>query len=877
MKSLSSFQLFPIVNDQEFEAFVCDIFNGLDKTTSYELFGRKGQKQHGIDIFSTDKQTVIQCKHKLIDRPDQKIREELIEDFNIEINNFKSFNESHDNHFKTFIVASTFKNDTHLSGESIRLSKLHNIRFEYWSWNKLISNVGEEIIQKYYDYFRKSLALYYSDTTSKESQIPIESDLPYLNQLYNFLSIRFRDINVLHSKMFIHDNVFKNQLNDYSSRRVFTYKTYNEELFSLLEPLQFENNALMNTFGDDSQQFHMFDFITKTLCENGIETISGKKYGQVKSIINRKSEQEDYFDNFEKFMFIDTLRSLPQSKSDNSLEEILRQGYFYYKFGDLLKSKDLFQRASIKAVKENKKISYLIAQHNLLHLSKFIEWGYFDLPEKYKIVKELKEINLEDIEVDSIDFKIKEIIVSRSFFTSAKDSIQSYTKKVEEMYHSYLRGAVNSVNFEEEIDYEYSILHRFVSKNYVVYDQYSDYTEIIVNLFNSLMASFSIKKGQNKIEYLNDFYLYHLVEYGDVREFEKYLKRYNVYEIPYKKLEDQDYQFVNLFMNFTNSSTDELNTLLEENDEYLFEIFKERYNSIFQNFLFFSGILLLKSEDVSRITLGIFKVLENEKLVERYNYESIYNYFIRKNNQIENGLLIQLFLFIAENDGYFDSNKMINLINELRYSKITLNFTGPQFSQILLYLKEKTEQSGDYHMLVTMFEILGSRQKKILSETLNSNLNNGFDRDLCSLMLIYDLIDIDTKGYFNQFIDSIEIANEHPIGRNTHSSQDPASIRYSILDDLFNIAFKYNLCLSDQRFSKFKGVSRYYDWLLDIDHFDYSEFDPYWIAKYNTKYYYAHMKKHEVILKKEIQKHIHLTQDARLKKIFYTIFCYEEQ
>ena len=239
MKSLSSFQLFPIVNDQEFESFVCDIFNGLDKTTSYELFGRRGQKQHGIDIFSTDKQTVIQCKHKLIDRPDQKIREELIEDFNIEINNFKSFNESYGNHFKTFIVASTFKNDTLLSGESIRLSKLYNIRFEYWSWNKLISNVGEEIIQKYYDYFRKSLALYYSDTTSKESQIPIESDLPYLNQLYNFLSIRFKDINVLHSRMFIHDNVFKNQLNDYSSRRVFTYKTYNEELFNLLEPLQF--------------------------------------------------------------------------------------------------------------------------------------------------------------------------------------------------------------------------------------------------------------------------------------------------------------------------------------------------------------------------------------------------------------------------------------------------------------------------------------------------------------------------------------------------------------------------------------------------------------------------------------------------------------
>ncbi len=33
-----------------FENLVCDLLNEVYKTTSFSLYGRKGQKQHGIDI-----------------------------------------------------------------------------------------------------------------------------------------------------------------------------------------------------------------------------------------------------------------------------------------------------------------------------------------------------------------------------------------------------------------------------------------------------------------------------------------------------------------------------------------------------------------------------------------------------------------------------------------------------------------------------------------------------------------------------------------------------------------------------------------------------------------------------------------------------------
>lgn len=877
MRSLSNFQFFPIINDQVFEDFVCDIFNNVDKTNSYELFGRKGQKQHGMDIYSFEKATVVQCKHKLITRLDQKVREELLSDFSNELDRFKSYNETMGGHFKKFIIASTYKNDAHLATECMKLSIQHNISLEYWSWERLIKYIQGDIFDKYYDFFRNSIEVYYRNTTSSNPLIPINKQQPLVNQVYDFLSIRFKDINILHSRMFLNENVFERKLNDYSRRSVFSYKSYNEDFYKLFADLEFKNNILVDNFFGDRSQFQMMDFITRTLSENGIRTIIGNKYGQVKKINNIANKPDDYFDHFEKFKFIEAFKALPLDSEGSSLNEILRQGYFYYKMGDLLTAKNLFQIASIKAQAQDRKIIYLIAQHNLLHLGTFIEWGYYKLSGKTEIIKELKNISLDDIEVDAADLKIKETIARSSFFTSAKESIQSYTDKVDEFYYGHLRGVRSSTNFEDELDYEYTILHSFISKNYVVYDDYSDYKQIIHNLFKSVLASYAIRNGRNKIERINDFYLYHFVEYGDKKEFEKYLKRYNLYEIEYEKYENQDYQFIKLFSNFADNSTAELTAILEEIEEYFASNFKERYNKIFRNFVFFSGVLKLETSDVSTVLENIFKVLDNKTLMERFNSWSIYDFFIRKNTQISNSELVRFILYTVENEGFYDANKLIALFDELHYNKISLDLTDAQFRSLMNHLDpDKYHNSNGYHLIITFYALLAPEHKQYLKDILLDKLDKKFDSELCSMMLVYELIDCDYKGYFDSLVASVDINKEMVNPEGLEADEDSDSKRYSVLDGIFNVIFKYDLTLSDQRFVKFAGISNYYDWLLDINSFDYKKFNPYWIDGYGSMYYYKHMKKHKQVLKREVQKHIVKDHDERLKKIFYTIFCHEE-
>lgn len=66
---MAKYQLPPLKDEKEFEEFVCDLFNIIENTNSYQnkdfqLFGVKGQNQKGIDIISSKAETLIQCKLK---------------------------------------------------------------------------------------------------------------------------------------------------------------------------------------------------------------------------------------------------------------------------------------------------------------------------------------------------------------------------------------------------------------------------------------------------------------------------------------------------------------------------------------------------------------------------------------------------------------------------------------------------------------------------------------------------------------------------------------------------------------------------------------------------------------------------------------------
>ena len=198
-----SIQILPTEDDSVFEQIVCDIFNSIEKTSSFDLFGRSGQKQSGIDIYSLEKKIAIQCKHKLIDRTDLLIRKELIKDLNFELNQFIKYNNKKGKPYKKFVFATTFKNDTILIEECNILSKKHNIEVEYWHWRRLIKNLDNSIVANYYSELFKENFNYYNEKSLNAFKIDIDKNLPIIEQIALYFKTLFKEIKVLHSSLFL--------------------------------------------------------------------------------------------------------------------------------------------------------------------------------------------------------------------------------------------------------------------------------------------------------------------------------------------------------------------------------------------------------------------------------------------------------------------------------------------------------------------------------------------------------------------------------------------------------------------------------------------------------------------------------------------------
>ncbi|MBD8084530.1 hypothetical protein [Chryseobacterium caseinilyticum] len=143
----------PIPKSPEiFENLICDLINASYKTTSFNLFGRRGQNQNGIDIISNEFKTIVQCKLRSINLNNRKTKitfiKEVLEDVNSILKNSQLP--------ERIIIATTIENDTLVQDYLQSISFLNNLSiiFEFWSWSKISSEIFlfPNILAKYYPF-----------------------------------------------------------------------------------------------------------------------------------------------------------------------------------------------------------------------------------------------------------------------------------------------------------------------------------------------------------------------------------------------------------------------------------------------------------------------------------------------------------------------------------------------------------------------------------------------------------------------------------------------------------------------------------------------------------------------------------------------------
>jgi hypothetical protein len=146
----------PVLNNKDtFEDAICELFNSLESTNTFKRFGRNGHKQKGIDIFSPDKDFVIQCKKKDLSRKEISLKKELLDEIEADVN--RVINQNLKIKFKRLYFTSTFKDHPDIDEYCEALKDELRVEFEiiYWGWDTLESKFlgNKKLIEKYWPNF----------------------------------------------------------------------------------------------------------------------------------------------------------------------------------------------------------------------------------------------------------------------------------------------------------------------------------------------------------------------------------------------------------------------------------------------------------------------------------------------------------------------------------------------------------------------------------------------------------------------------------------------------------------------------------------------------------------------------------------------------
>jgi hypothetical protein len=159
---MNSYQLPPTDNPKQFEQLLCDMLNEHYQTVSFKTFGKNGHAQKGIDLISTAKKLIVQCKHKDFSRGAIMIKKELLSDIE---GTLTLLNENPTNiEFDTLIIATTGSEHPDYDEYTEELRQTFKLPFQilFWGW---------ETIQNKLSGMTKTLAGHYPQYPAKQSAL----------------------------------------------------------------------------------------------------------------------------------------------------------------------------------------------------------------------------------------------------------------------------------------------------------------------------------------------------------------------------------------------------------------------------------------------------------------------------------------------------------------------------------------------------------------------------------------------------------------------------------------------------------------------------------------------------------------------------------
>lgn len=888
-RDFTDFQIFPFDEDQKFESFIVNYFNSIHNTFSFAHFGTSGQAQHGIDIYSQELKIAIQCKLKdVVSIHQATIKKKLLEDFETDLKLFQEYNSQIVNKFEKFIFASTFKNDVDLDKLCVERST-NSLLIEHWSWIKLKKLMPQNIFEQYYPEFLDKAGKYYSDDDFSTGTIELENEVDSNKNNSNENSERLLESISLTNKKSVVDSLY-----DLIKNRIFTEIEYvpihvliksffsiyskhcyidlfklnfgNPEIEKFFDSFNISNSNEINFIGKETESDidpEKIKYILRKLTNNLIFYVASEK--EVKDIrFNDEPTCDCVRCQFERYEYSKLNQDF---KKEEDLAELQRIAYVYYKLGNYYNAAIVFTKALGTAKTLKKHTTEFFISSNLLRLKQLLRRRSFgEIKEEFNL-EVFSTIDLDSLSCQLLDDPHKETIKwlhSGRFFNSALLEMNKITNKIITQYKSSLNGGFSQNNYANEIYHSFLKFELFIQNNYLIFDCFNEYSEIIEQFSKGLYASHAIKGIDNsKLNIFNDFMLKRLLDYSKPENLMNQFSEYNLSELIYETDLEESQQFKTLTLRLLLSFEQAL--LLNETLEDDNEVFISNYRKKIHNALVLSGQIKYEIQYDIGIFDALLKIIESNKL----NIEPKFiAYFIRKKiESFTTEQLKNLVLTCLQNSSHHGSLKMDYLLNVIFDFRKLLTFSKKELKKVEKYLVGKCEfckRSHEPKTIVDFYNIADSSQKEIFKKLSDDLLSKEFNIDYFYHSTIFGVTQASVE-YIDKYINiAFPSKTVIKIGRPFRNGDQPNS--NFRLDQLLNILFKYEIDLTDGKYDFINEFNQYYSWLKDMENFNYELFDPNWITIYSTRFYFKKMYGSK-LLKQALEQYIKTDESFKDQKV----------
>jgi hypothetical protein len=580
---------------------------------------------------------------------------------------------------------------------------------------------------------------------------------------------------------------------------------------------------------------------------------------------------------FNRFELMEAMRTANMSTGNESIEDMLKRGYIQYQTGNYITSYRIFHEAKLRARRNRKWVFYFICVFNIHQLKTFITNYSWDHPDRSAILREISKVNI-DKEFAAMEgrrlfgYNIVKLLYENKIFTKHYHEISEAVLKIEKHYYSQLKGGWSSNRYICEVLSEMWHATVFLNFNFVIYDKYVNYSDLFGLIIKGALCSHAIRESEkSRLSRFSDMVIRNFLFYGKAEELVVYFNRYDLKEVAFESMCSPS-ELIVLITNFFRmyADLDSYKDVIEPGNMNG----QGRWIDIANNAFVLCAMLNItphEAQIVSELLVETIAKMPNDSLL---GLRFLHTFISRKGNHFKAKTVGQLLDLSITHPKLHDSVFIESICDCTRKYFPDVKLKIAQVEALIKIYYDKCLSCNYAHqrdILVDYYFVSNLEGQILIRESIEKLLNLNFDPALYYNATIYNVINP------VQFLDNfIEYSKPKPdrVSFNAifFGKEDKISVSINML---VHILYKFEYSLTDKKFQLYRRQDPYYEWLFNLENFDYDKFDPMWIfiaPIHDILIRIARVK----AVREAVRNYLNKTHNYELQKIYIDYFVPED-